>query len=431
MKETPAGAAREILLAAIRAVDPRALTAHALSGWRGGLGTRSVDVIAAGKAAGAMVRGAGDALGPALRGGVVIAPAPESPLAGGVLGFAGGHPMPNDEGVRGAEAALRLMADTTRATRTLVLISGGASSLMTFPAEGLTLEDIVAMSRTLMAAGADIRQLNCVRKHLDQLKGGLMARASRGATIRALVLSDVIGDPLDVIASGPLVPDPTTYDDAIDVLRKRRVWDGVPRAVREHLLAGARGERPETPKADDPCFANIEIAVIGNNALAVQGAAAEARRRGFDVEVIAEPVSGEARDAGELFARRALQSWADAGRDRPRCIVGGGETTVTVTGAGIGGRNLEFAAAAALTIDGATDIAIGSIGTDGRDGPTDAAGAVVDGETAVRARTARMELTDHLRNNDTLRALDAAGAVVRTGATGTNVADVYAAVWSG
>jgi glycerate-2-kinase len=201
----------------------------------------------------------------------------------------------------------------------------------------------------------------------------------------------------------------------------------MPRAVRDHLLAGARGERPETPKAGDPCFANIEIEVIGNNVLAVQGAAAEARRRGFDVEIVAAPVAGEAREAGELFARRALERWSHARGARPQSIVGGGETTVTVTGSGVGGRNLEFAAAAALAIDGAAGVAIGSIGTDGRDGPTDAAGAVVDGETAVRARAAHMDLADHLRRNDTLRALDATGGVVRTGPTGTNVADVYVA----
>lgn len=431
VKGTPAEAAREILLAAIRAANPRELTAQALRGWRAGLAERSVEVIAAGKAAAAMVRGAGDALGPALRRGVAIAPGADSVLPGGVFAFVGGHPMPNEEGARGARAAARLLGETAKKSRVLVLVSGGASSLMTLPAEGIALADVVATSRALMAAGADIRELNCVRKHLDQLKGGLMARVAGGAAIRALVLSDVIGDPLDVIGSGPLVPDPTTYDDAIGVLRRREVWDALPPAVRDHLLAGARGERPETPKPGDVCFANIEIDVIGNNALAVQGAAAEARRRGFDVEIVEAPVEGEARDAGELFARRALERWSRVAGARPQCMVGGGETTVTVTGSGVGGRNLEFAAAAALTIDGATGIAIGSIGTDGRDGPTDAAGAVVDGESAVRARLAHVDLADHLRNNDTLIALDAAGAVMRTGATGTNVADVCVATIAG
>ena len=442
MSDSLADAVRQCLLAAIRAVDPRELTANALRGWNAGRAPRSVELIAVGKAAVGMAQGASDALGEALRGGVVIAPdapadapadvpadAPAS-MPRDVIAFAGGHPMPNDAGVRGAHAAAGLLRELAPESRALVLISGGASALMTLPAEHIALDDIVATSRALMAAGADIRELNCVRKHLDQLKGGLMARISAGAAIRVLVLSDVIGDPLDVIGSGPLVPDPTTYDDAIEVLRDRGVWGALPRSVTAHLLAGSRGEHPETPKAGDPCFANIETEIIGNNALAVQGAAAEARRRGFEIELVAAPVAGEARAAGEAFARRVLGAReAMSRRDRvgPTCIVGGGETTVTVSGSGIGGRNLEFAAAAALVIDGASGVAIGSVGTDGRDGPTDAAGAVVDGETALRVRAARMELADQLRNNDTLRALDAAGAVIRTGATGTNVMDVCCA----
>ncbi len=434
MSDSLADAVRQCLLAAIRAVDPRELTSNALRGWNAGLAPRSVELIAVGKAAVGMVQGASDALGEALRGGVVIAPdapadAPAS-MPRDVIAFAGGHPMPNDEGVRGAQAAVRLLRELGPESRALVLISGGASALMTLPVDHVALDDVVATSRALMAAGADIRELNCVRKHLDQLKGGLMARIPAAAAIRVLVLSDVIGDPLDVIGSGPLVPDPTTYDDAIAMLRDRGVWGTLPRSVTAHLLAGSRGEHPETPKAGDPCFANIEIEIIGNNALAVQGAAAEARRRGFEIELVAAPVAGEARAAGEAFARRVLGAReAMSRRDRvgPTCIVGGGETTVTVSGSGIGGRNLEFAAAAALVIDGASGVAIGSVGTDGRDGPTDAAGAVVDGETALRVRAARMELADQLRNNDTLRALDAAGAVMRTGATGTNVMDVYLA----
>lgn len=419
--------AREILLAAIRAANPRMLTTNALRGWRAGLAARSVELIAVGKAAAGMVQGASDALGDAVRGGVAIAPDALTVLPRGVVAFSGGHPMPNEQGARGAEAAARVLRELGSESRAIVLISGGASALMTLPAEGIALGDIVETSRALMAAGADIVELNCVRKHLDRLKGGLMARISAGARIHALVLSDVIGDPLDVIGSGPLVPDPTTYDDAIAVLRRRNVWDSLPQSVSAHLLAGLRGERTETPKTGDACFANVTIEVIGNNALAVQGAASEARRRGFEVEVVEAPVSGEAREAGAAFARRVLEGKTRDDSGRPLCIVGGGETTVTVTGSGTGGRNLEFAAAAALVIDGASGIAIGSIGTDGRDGPTDAAGAVVDGQSALRARDARMDIADRLRNNDTLRALDSAGAVMRTGATGTNVMDVYAA----
>ena len=421
-------AARECLLAAIRAANPRELTANALRGWGAGGARGGVQVIAVGKAAPEMVRGATDALGDLVRGGVMIAPELSVPLPQGMIAFAGGHPMPNAEGALGARAIERLARDAGRESRLLALISGGASALMTLPAGEIPLAAMVETSRSLMAAGADIRELNGVRKHLDRLKGGLLAKAAGGAAMRALVLSDVIGDPLDVIASGPLVPDPTTYDDAIAALYRRGVWETLPGSVTEHLLAGARGERPETPKVGDPCFANVEIEVIGNNALAVRGAAEEARRRGFDVEVVAAPIAGEARDAGGAFALHALEARARSSAGRPACIVGGGETTVTVTGSGLGGRNLEFAAAAALAVEGVRGIAIGSIGTDGRDGPTDAAGAIVDGETAIRARAAHADIAAGLRENDTLRALDAAGAVMRTGATGTNVMDVQIAV---
>jgi glycerate 2-kinase len=428
VNDSLANVARECLLAAIRAANPRELTAKALRGWNAGGGRAGVQVIAVGKAALAMVRGAHDTLGDALNGGIAIAPEHPGQLPRGVVAFAGGHPMPNEEGMRGAQAIAALARNARAESRLLVLISGGASALMTLPAGHVSLRDMMETSRSLMSAGADIRELNSVRKHLDQLKGGLLAQAAREAPIRALVLSDVTGDPLDVIGSGPLVPDPTTYADAIAVLKARSVWESLPHAVTAHLLDGSRGENPETPKEGDPCFSKVEIDVIGNNALAVRGAGEEAQRHGFGTEILYSPIEGEARDAGARFAGLALERRASLASGRPLCIVGGGETTVTVTGMGIGGRNLEFATAAALTIDGTNGIAIGSIGTDGRDGPTDAAGAVVSGDTVPRARELGVDFARYLRNNDTLAALDAAGEVIRTGATGTNVSDVQLAL---
>ena len=428
MSESAVDIAREILLASIRAVDPRELTRDALGGSAAEFAPNSVTLIAIGKAAVAMAHGASDALGPALRGGVVIAPDLSPAVPDGVSAFTGGHPWPNESGARGAREAMQLLRALNAESHAIVLVSGGASALSTLPVDSVSLDDMIATSRALMEAGADIGELNCVRKHLDQLKGGLMARLSNGARIRALVLSDVIGDPLDVIGSGPLVPDPTTYGDAIAILERRGAWGRTPHSVTTHLLAGADGERAETPKSDDRCFGNITTEVIGNNMTAVQGAAGEAMRRSISGEMITAPVTGEARDRGAAFARYVMDIAASADRSQPRCVVGGGETTVTVTGSGIGGRNLEFAAAAALVIDGASGVTIGSIGTDGRDGPTDAAGAIVDGGTAQRARDAGVDIAAHLRMSDTLRALDAAGAVIRTGATGTNVADVYAAL---
>ncbi len=420
-------AVRQCLLASIRAVNPRELTARALRGWNAGAAGAKPRVIAAGKAAIAMLQGANDALGGDGLVGVVIAPDVSVPLPHGVIAFAGGHPMPNSDGAAGAQMIMRLLADADRDTNVLVLISGGASALMTLPTSDLALDHIVTATHALMAAGADIRELNCVRKHLDQLKGGLLARATNGASVRALVLSDVIGDPLDVIGSGMLVPDPTTYDDAIGVLKSRGVWDSLPRAVIEHLLAGTRGDRAETPKDGDPCFALIQTEIVGNNALAIAGAGSEASRLGFDVELVGASIEGEARDAGARFASLALERRASVRGERPLCIVGGGETVVSVTGSGVGGRNLEFAASAALTLEGTQGVAVGSIGTDGRDGPTDAAGAVVDGACVSRARASGVDLAAHLRTNDTLAALDRIGAVLRTGPTGTNVMDVQVA----
>jgi glycerate 2-kinase len=428
VSDAPAADARAILLAAIRAADPVTLTRDALRDWSQGLAPRSVDVIAVGKAAAGMLRGAAGALGGSLRGGVAIASHAAFAAPNGVTVFTGGHPMPTLEGARGAEAIVGLLENREKGTRLLVLLSGGASAMMTSPADGLTVDDVAATSRALMDAGADIRELNCVRKHLDRLKGGLMARIAGGVPIRALVLSDVIGAPLDVIASGPLVADPTTYREAVAILKRRGVWESLPGAVRAHLFEGERGALDETPKPADGCFALVESTIIGNNALAVEGAAAEARARGFEVEISTEPVAGEARVAGSNFARRMLESASGAAPLRPRCIVAGGETTVTIAGGGTGGRNLEFAAAAALVIDGVSGVAVGSIGTDGRDGPTDAAGAVVDGGTALRARAASAEIGVCLANNDTLRALDAGHAVIRTGLTGTNVMDVQVGV---
>jgi hydroxypyruvate reductase len=380
-------------------------------------------VITVGKAAAGMLRGAHETLGDSLRGGVVIAPDATVDAPPEMKVFTGGHPAPNAEGARGAEAIARLLRDRPTGTRVLVLLSGGASALMTSPAEGISVDDVAATSRALMGAGADIRELNCVRKHL-------MARIAGGIPIRALVLSDVIGDPPDVVASGPLVADPTTYGDAIAILQRRGVWDALPASVSAHLSAGVRGDHPDTPKQGDRCFARVETSIIGNNALAVRGAADEARRRGFDVQIVAEPVSGEARVAGAAFAQRVMDAGAHSDRARPLCVVGGGETTVEISGSGTGGRNLEFSLAAALVIEGAGGVCVGSIGTDGRDGPTDAAGAIVTGDTVLRMRTGGVDATARLLDNDSLRALDAADAVIRTGPTGTNVMDVQVGLTS-
>jgi glycerate 2-kinase len=258
-----------------------------------------------------------------------------------------------------------------------------------------------------------------VRKHLSRFKGGLLARAASPATVLTLALSDVIGDPLDVIASGPTAPDPSTYADALAVLDRRGVWDRTPRSIVERLRAGAAGQTPETPKPGDRVFERVSNLVIGNNALVVEAAAAEAARLGYRPHVLTRSLQGEARDvARDLVARaRALAG--------PAALIAGGETTVTVRGSGRGGRCQEFALAAALVLEAGEPLVVLAAGTDGTDGPTDAAGGLVDAAAVARARAAGVEAADALADNDAHRFLTAAGSCVVTGPTNTNLLDLY------
>jgi hydroxypyruvate reductase len=258
-----------------------------------------------------------------------------------------------------------------------------------------------------------------VRKHLSRFKGGLLARAAAPATVLTLALSDVIGDPLDVIASGPTAPDPTTYADALAVLDRRGVLEGAPRAIVERLRAGAGGALAETPKPGDPVFARVTNLVIGNNALVADAAAAEAERRGYRPHVLTRALQGEARDAArDLVARaRALPA--------PAALIAGGETTVTVRGRGRGGRCQEFALAAALALEAGESLVVLAAGTDGTDGPTDAAGGVVDAATLARGRAAGADAARALADNDAHAFLSAAGACIVSGPTNTNLLDLY------
>jgi hydroxypyruvate reductase len=283
----------------------------------------------------------------------------------------------------------------------------------------VTLAQKQEVTRLLLAAGATIGELNAVRKHLSRLKGGQLARAAAPATVLTLLLSDVIGDPLDVIASGPTAPDPSTFRDALDVLARRAVLDRVPATVRERLEAGARGEVPETPKPSDPMFAGVSHVVVGNNRLVVDAAARTATALGYPARTASAAVQGETRAAArDLIAQgRSLP--------RPGCLVAGGETTVTVRGRGRGGRCQEFALAAALALDADDDLVVLAGGTDGTDGPTDAAGALVDRGTVGRARRAGLDPAAALADNDAYTLLSAAGDLLVSGPTNTNLLDLY------
>jgi hydroxypyruvate reductase len=383
-------------------------------------------VIVAGKAAVPMARAAHRLFRDRIRAGLIVSVAqPGSQLALPFEMIVGGHPMPTTGSEQAGRRALEVAASLRSDETLLVLLSGGASALMAVPADGLTLADKQDTTRYLLRAGADIHELNTVRKHLSATKGGWLAAAAPGAC-RTFAISDVVGDDPSVIGSGPTVPDPTTFRDALDILRRfgGEAGDGAyPRAVVDRVAAGARGDVPETPKPNDPRLARASMSVIGGRRHAMDGAMAEAVSRGYHVAPVDDAVVGEARVVAPSHLRAALARAADVAR--PACIVSSGETTVRVTGDGAGGRNQEFALACAsvLTAVGAPAV-LASIGTDGVDGPTDAAGALVDVTTIDRARAARLDPAAFLERNDTYRFFDTLGDLIHTGPTGTNVGDL-------
>lgn len=371
-------------------------------------------VLGAGKAAPGLVRGLREVLGDRLDGGVVAVP--EGVDLDPVDAVVGGHPTP-DEGSR--EAADRLLAladDADERTLVLAPIAGGGSALLAAPAEGVSFGALREVTEALVASGASIAEINAVRKHCSAVKGGRLARRLAPATVVALLVSDVVGDDPAVVASGPLAPDPTTYEEALGVLD--RYGMDAPE-VRSHLKAGRRGEREETPGADDPAFDRVATHVLAGGRTAVGAAARIARERGATPLVLSTRIRGEAREAALTHVAVAEEA-LDAGDpvQPPAVVLSAGETTVTVRGDGEGGPNMEFALAAALELpDGAV---LASVDTDGRDGSTDAAGAIVETATVDDPAAGR----DALSRNDALAFLRDRGALVETGATGTNVNDL-------
>lgn len=418
----------QLRAAALRAVDP----AVAVQRFFRDAGTASrpgarLYLVAAGKAAPAMAQAAGAALGAALVAGVVVTKYGHTAgyaLPASVRVYEGGHPLPDRAGQRGAEALEALVRSLTPEEGLLALLSGGASALLPLPAPGISLPALQATTDLLLRAGAPIQDLNMVRKHLSRLKGGQLARLSR-APITALLLSDVVGDSLEVIASGPTAPDPTTYAEAWQVLARYGLLARVPRSVRAYLRAGMAGRRPETPKPGDACFARVQNHIVASNRQAAQAAVEEAARLGYRAALLTTALEGEAREAAQAIAAmaRSVRLYGDP-LPPPACLVWGGETTVTVRGGGRGGRNQELALAASVALAGLPDVALMALATDGSDGPTDAAGAWVDGDTAARARALGLDPQVALAENDSYPFLDAVGALLRTGPTGTNVNDL-------
>lgn len=451
-----------ILDAAIRAVDPHqaVLDNVRLAGdalWIGGRSYALADlgrilVVGGGKAGTPMAAAVCEALGDRIVGGAVNVKYGHTSAAGGwrvsygrggesyepparaetgpIAIHEAGHPVPDAAGLAGAEKIAAMLSALTERDLVVVLISGGGSALLPLPVAGVSLGDYQKLTSILLASGADITEINILRKHLSRLQGGQLARLAAPAQVAALILSDVVGTPLDAIASGPTVPDRSTFADAWAVLERYHAVAQIPDSVREHLRRGLAGETPDTPKAGDPLFERVNTVVIGDNAIAGRAAVAAAAKLGYGSTLLTTFIQGEAREIGRAAAGLA-QGIATGQSDYapPACLVLGGETTVTLKGSGMGGRNQELAVSAALALSGYTlpegvEVAVVSLGTDGTDGPTDAAGGIATLDTLARARAVGSDVRATLANNDSYHFLSALGDLLITGPTQTNVNDL-------
>jgi glycerate 2-kinase len=424
-----------LLKAGLGAVDPGAALSHAVrrTGSRLWVGDRRYDlsahsrlaVIGAGKASARMAAALERAVGSRLSRGLVVVKYGHGAPTRRIEICEAGHPIPDQAGQRAAARILELIGTLSPDDLLFVLLSGGASSLLAAPASGLTLLDKRKTTDLLLRSGATIHDINCVRKHLSSIKGGRLAAATK-ARIASLILSDVQGDDLGTIGSGPTAPDPSTFADACAVLQRYGIWDAAPHRVRAYLLGGRRGLHDDTPKPGSPLFRRVQNHIIGNNTKAVEAVAVAARLAGFRPLILTTSLSGEAKDVARVFGSMGRELAAsNRPVERPACVIAGGEVTVTVRGQGKGGRAQEFALAAALEIAGVPNVWIAAAGTDGTDGPTDAAGAVVDGGTVAHAARLGLDPRDALRRSDSYAFFRKAGGLIVTGPTGTNVNDLY------
>jgi hydroxypyruvate reductase len=383
-------------------------------------------LIAVGKAAPEMAEAVESTLAEKFTRGLIITKhGHAASYTGGCEVIEAGHPIPDDQSLRSGQAVLALLDELTPKDLLLVAVSGGASALLCAPVEGVSLAAKQHTTNLLLRAGADIDELNCVRKHLSLLKGGNLAARAYPAPVLTLVLSDVVGDRLAVIGSGLTAPDTSTFAQALRILENRAVLAQIPYEVRVRLEKGAAGGTAETPKPGDGLFERVTNVLVGSSRQALEAASEEAQHRGYRPLILSTRIQGEAREAARLHADILWEAITSGHPlDPPACILSGGETTVTVRGEGKGGRNQEFALAAALALNGAENVIMLSAGTDGTDGPTDAAGAFVCGDTVARARKLGLSAPDYLARNDSYAFFDALGDLLKTGPTGTNVMDV-------
>lgn len=430
--------ARRIFAAGLAAVDSYQAVSRSLALCDGYLiigadGGRKIDasryrriwVVGAGKAAAHMARACEDKLASNLTGGAVVVKYGHGAPLSKVRLFEAGHPVPDEAGLIASHHICRLLEGAGRGDLVIALISGGGSALLALPAKGISLKDKQRLTDRLLACGASIDEINAVRKHISRTKGGQLARLAAPATVETLVISDVVGDCLATIASGPFAPDPSTYGQALGVLARYGLSQQAPGAIVSHLQRGAAGALPETPKTGEAVFRRVHHHLVATNRLALEAAAAEAEHLGFHTLVLSSVIQGEARELARVWAALLKEEAATgAPLPRPACLLAGGETTVTLRGKGKGGRNTELALAAAIELAGLKRVALLSGATDGTDGPTDAAGAVVDGATCERAERLGLDPRGSLAENDSYTFFERLGELLVTGPTLTNVMDL-------
>jgi glycerate-2-kinase len=386
---------------------------------------KHVYVIGGGKASGSMAQGLEQVLNSRITKGFVNVLHGTKQETEIVELHGANHPVPDEAGVKGTRLMLEIAEQAEKEDLIICLISGGGSSLMPLPRGDISIADKRELTNALLKSGATINEINTVRKHISDFKGGWLAKKAYPATILNLILSDVVGDPLDFIASGPTVPDSTTFGDAVRVLRKYALWEKTPASIQKLLLDGEKGTIPETPKADDEAFKKVFNVVVGNNRSASIAACEYLKSKGLNAILLTATMEGEARHVGTMLGSIACEVLASGNPiQKPASIVAGGETTVTVTGKGLGSRNQEIPLASALKIRGLDGVVVASLSTDGIDGPTDAAGAIADGKTLARAVEMGLKPEEFLAANDSYHFFSKLGDLVFTGLTGTNVNDV-------
>jgi hydroxypyruvate reductase len=383
-------------------------------------------VVGTGKAGATMVQGLESVLDGRLSAGAVTVKYDHLAPVRYVTLYEAGHPIPDAAGVRGAEAVVHLAQQAGADDLVFCLLSGGGSALLPAPSPGISLAEKQQLTSLMLECGASVDEINVIRKHISRLKGGQLAQLVTPATLITLVLSDVVGDRLDAIASGPTVPDPSTFQDCLDIVRHYNLMTRLPESIRTRLQRGQAGAEPETPKPHTAVFARCQTVIIGSNRMALQTACTTAQELGYTTLLLSSSVQGEAREVARVYAAIAQEiRRSGAPLAPPACVLAGGEPTVTLRGDGKGGRNQELALAAALDITGLEGVVLLSGGTDGTDGPTDAAGAWVDGQTVARARTLGLDPESYLRRCDSYYFFAALDDLLITGPTGTNVMDMH------